>query len=205
MNPSIDSSAAPAPTLVAPRGGRRLLALLVGLFMLPFGLGAALYAFEWHPPSGGPAGELVTGQPPLDGLLGPGGAALPRSTLGGRWTLAVLAADCQAACRDQLDRVRRLHVALGKQMPRLTRLALLADPARDAGALAAIWPDLVVAGSAAAYWRRQLAALPAEQVRVYVFDPEGRPVLRYPAAFDDAVARRALRDLERLLKYSWIG
>ena len=38
--------------------------------------------------------------------------------------------------------------------------------------------------------------------RVYVVDPTGRIILRYPA---DAEPRDILKDMERLLRYAWAG
>lgn len=176
-----------------PAGGRRLVVLLVLLFALPFAVGGGLYALQWRPAAGAPHGELVSGLP-----------ALP---LTGRWTLAVLANDCAQRCRERLELTRRIHVALGKQMPRVRRVLLVGAAERDAteATLRASWPDLVVASSDDAAWRAELAAVPPDETRLVVLDPEGRPVLRYPGPADAATGRGALRDLERLLKLSWIG
>lgn len=195
----------------APRGGRRLLGLLFLLFALPFATAAGLYYGDWRPANGGNYGELLTAASPLDysRLLGSdgressNGLSAPAATLTGRWTLLVAAAGhCAANCRGQLDLTRRLHVALNKNMPRLKRLLLTADPDRHTAALHASWPDLVVASSADAAWQALLPAGPADSTRVYLLDPAGRPVLRFPADFD---GRRALRDLDRLLKLSRLG
>lgn len=200
---------APPPTAAAPlspHSGRRLLVLLIGLFALPFAVGGGLYALQWRPAAGGNFGELVADAPalPLSQLVGDTGR--PAEALTGRWTLAVLAADCAERCRAQLDQLRRLHVALGKNMPRVRRLLLTVDgPTSGTPALRSAWPDLVIARTDAPWWRAERAALGADQTRVFVLDPEARPVLRYAVDLDDLAARRALRDVERLLKLSWIG
>jgi hypothetical protein len=184
-----------------------LLWLLLALFAMPFAIVAALYLFNWRPAQAGNHGEIVAGAPalPFASLANSDGTPLPVDTLGGRWTLLLATSgECSANCRERLDLVRRLHVALNKSQPRVRRLLLTDASGQDAAlpAIRAAWPDLVVAGTGDDHWRALLASIPPGEVRLFVLDPEGRPVLRYPMAFD---ARLALRDVERLLKLSWIG
>lgn len=188
----------------APHGGRRLLGLLFMLFAMPFALSTGLYLSHWRPAGSGNYGELLTDAPPLplSGLQVADRQALAASTLAGRWLLLVVASgDCAARCRQQLDLTRRLHLALNQNAPRLQRLLLTTQPAA-AEVLLAGGPELVIARSEDARWQALVSALPAGDSRVYLLDPAGRPVLRFPAELD---GRRALRDLDRLLKLSWIG
>lgn len=172
------------------RPGRRMLLLLVAALALPFVLAAALFFAGWRPPVAMPYGELLPLQPPLalDALQVRSGPE--KSALAGRWLLvAVEAGACNAACAQRLDVLRRMHVALYKSMPRLKRV-LLADAAPVA---AVVQPDLTVGTG----WP---ALAPAH---VYVVDPQGRAVLRYAA--DDLPPTAMLKDIERLLRYSWSG
>lgn len=188
-------------------GGRRLLALMTALFALPFVVTALLFAVDWRPAQTGSHGELVAGNDvllPFDGLLGADGKALPADVLAGRWTLLVAdAGPCSADCRARLASVRQIHVALNKQMARVKRVWLSPAPAADPllAELRASFPDLVVAAPATTAWQGLLPA-PTAGARLYVIDPSGRTVLRYPENFEP---RGALRDVERLLKYSWLG
>ena len=71
----------------------------------------------------------------------------------------------------------------------------------DDAPLLALQPDLhtAVATDAAA---RTAFDLDTAGHRVYVVDPTGRIILRYPA---DAEPRDILKDMERLLRYAWAG
>jgi hypothetical protein len=197
-----------AASLRRPSGGGKLLLLMAGLFAIPFAVVALLYAINWRPAQPGHHGELVASADyrlPLDGLRGLDGSALPASALSERWTLAVVSSGpCAARCQEQVDAVRRMHVALYKQMPRVRRLLLAGSADADAGvdSLRARFPDLVVATPAAPAWRKLLADSAGGGPGVFVIDPAGRVVMRYPEPFEP---RGALRDVERLLKYSWIG
>ncbi|RLJ67973.1 hypothetical protein [Sulfurisoma sediminicola] len=76
---------------------------------------------------------------------------------------------------DRLDELRRVRVVLAKEWQRTQHLALDARPAA-------------------------LADLPAGTV--VIVDPNGLAMMRYPPGAD---AQGIRADLERLLKYSWIG
>jgi hypothetical protein len=177
----------------------RTLWLIVGGLLLPFVLAAALYWSGWRPTI------QVRGQ-----LLPAGPALLGESALEGRWGLAlVTASPCDSRCVESLDELRRVHVALYKSMPAVKRLWLAsADQlAARAEALHARWPDLalivadpviqdaLLADAAAVPTGAASLASAAEAV-VIVFDPAGRPVLRYPQPID---AKAVLTDLRRLL------
>ncbi|MDX9995054.1 MAG: hypothetical protein RBS28_06990 [Rhodocyclaceae bacterium] len=182
----MNAAALPMPDRAA---GRRMFLLLVAALALPFVLAAALIFSGWRPAATPHHGELLAQAataPPLslDDLAIRAGP--PKSALAGRWLLvAVAAGACDAACARRLDALRRVHVALYKAMPRVRRV-LLADGAAGAP------PDLTVAAG----WP---ALAPGH---VYLVDPRGRAVLRYDAAFNPG---GMLKDIERLLRYSWSG
>jgi cytochrome oxidase Cu insertion factor (SCO1/SenC/PrrC family) len=188
----------------AARGGRKLLLVLAALFALPIAVAAALLAFGWRPTQGGPHGELMVAVEPLpfDGLRGADGQPLPSALLAGKWTLLIAdAGPCGTECQSRIDTVRRIHVALNKQMPRIRRVWLSPDPAHEAQlpALKTSYPDLVIAAPASPGWQALLAEPGA---RLIVIDPSGRTVLRFREPID---AKGALKDVERLLRYSWLG
>lgn len=178
-----------ALVLPDPWAGRRMLLLLVAVLALPFLLAAALLFSGWRPAVAPRHGELLPPSAPLsigalNVLAGP-----PKSALAGRWLLvAVEPQACAADCARRLDALRRLHVALYKAMPRVKRVLLA--PAVPPIAQ----PDLTVAAPES--W-------PAlDRPGVYLVDPRGQAVLRYePGAGQKAM----LKDIERLLRYSWTG
>lgn len=187
---------------------RRAILLVTFILSMPFALGFALYYFGWRPSSTGNYGELL--QPPLrlpeHGLLRPDGRELPTSELKGKWLL-VLAGDghCDPLCLQRLHDMRQIQVSLNKEMGRLRRLWLGSTVARDPALpeLKQTYPDLLIAapdpGVGGEAWR---TALDARQPRMYVVDPLGNVVLRYPDSPDPKGVRK---DVERLLKYSWVG
>jgi hypothetical protein len=138
----------------------------------------------------------------------PGNAALaasgpPDTALLGHWLLAlVVPGQCTADCLTQLHLARQVQVSLNKDMARLRR-ALIGPRLDDRDTLAAAqqrWPDLLIARPTAAGWQTLGAGASAPQL--VLIDPQGVLVLRYPPTPD---ARGLRRDVERLLKYSWLG
>lgn len=170
------------------RAGRRMFLLLAAALALPFVLAAVLIFSGWRPAATPHHGELLPPQAmlALDDLHVRAGPE--KSALAGRWLLvAAEAGSCDTACTQRLDSLRRVHVALYKAMPRVKRVLLAAsDPA-------VAQPDLSIAVG----WP---ALAPGY---IYLVDPQGRAVLRYAA--DDFSPQGMLKDIERLLRYSWSG
>ncbi|MEW6165535.1 MAG: hypothetical protein AB1642_10775 [Pseudomonadota bacterium] len=171
-----------------------MLLLLVLALLAPFVLAAMLILSGWRPAVAPHYGELLAPAVPLSLdalqiLQGP-----EKSVLAGRWLLVATEGEaCTAACERRLDGLRRVHVALYKAMPRVRRVLLASRaPAVDQ-------PDLTVA--ALASW----PALAAPRPVIHLVDPLGRIVLRYDPAPADFSPRRMLKDVERLLRYSWSG
>lgn len=175
--------------------GRGVLALVVGLLMLPFVLGAGLYYSGWQPVRSGNHGHLLQPAPAL-GLAGD-----VAGETAGKWLL-ILAGNgpCGSECARRIDEMRRIQVSLNKDMGRLRRLILTS--AADVPTLSAArvaQPDLLVAilpGTAPA-----VMGIP-DGYRLYVADPQGNVVLQYPP---DAPAKGVRADLDRLLKFAWTG
>lgn len=121
------------------------------------------------------------------------GAREPFATGGTWWLWVVPDGACGADCEEALYQLRQLHVLLNRDADRVRR-ALLHDPstAVDGAALASRFPRLEsVSGN-----------LGRLEPGVYVVDPIGNLVFRYPLA-DPGDAM--LDDLKRLLRVSQIG
>ncbi|HPT49322.1 MAG TPA: hypothetical protein PLS67_02670 [Accumulibacter sp.] len=191
--------------------GRRTLLLVTVLLALPFAIAFGLYWFEWRPARLGNHGQLIEPPRPLPetGLRHRDGRPLPTEELRHKWTLVLVnGGSCESVCQDDLQKIRQVQVALNKEMMRLRRLllatgtgALDADPA-----LADIqrqFPDLLIAAPAEnAAGAAMRGRFDGGAYRFYVVDPLGNVMLRYP---DKPDMRGMLKDLERLLKYSWVG
>ncbi len=185
--------------------------LVTALLALPFALAFALYWFEWRPAKLANHGELI--EPPRalpeSGLTLIDGRPLPTADLRRKWTLIMVSDEpCAAACQHDLQQVRQVQVALNKEMVRLRRVLLgssIVAKRADPG-LAAVqgnYPDLLIAapdaGAPGESWR---SLVDASKHRFYLIDPLGNLMMRYP---DQPEMQGMLRDLERLLKYSWVG
>lgn len=174
------------------RQGRLMLALIVALLALPFIIGAGLYFGGWHPSRTGHHGHLLNPPRPLP-------EQMLRSTgkNSEKWKLVLqVRGPCTAECTSRLDEMRRIHVALYKNMGRLSR-AVLTDQPNDPALLAlhASQPDLMVLTAPP-------GALAEVTDPVLLVDPQGLVIMTYPP---DASPQGMRADLDRLLKYAWTG
>lgn len=151
-------------------------------------------------------GELVEQRPvPPVAATTLDGVAVPLSSLKGQWLLvSVGGGACDAQCEQHLYLQRQMREALGKEKERLDWVWLITDGAP-------VRPELMPALRQATVLRvggAQLAAwlAPAAGRRLadhlYVVDPMGHWMMRFPADLDLPGAGKARRDLERLLRAS---
>lgn len=188
-----------SPPLSTGKPARYTLPLLVATFVLPFLVGTGLFLSGWRPEKFGNHGELIQPPRPMPetGLLQADGQPLPSANLRGKWLL-VLSVDgvCAAPCLESLQQMTRVHRALGKEQDRLRRVFI----ASERGPVnAQPDPDLIAAtidAQARAVWSNAFAGN-----GLFIADPMGNVIMRYP---DPTATRGVLKDLERLLKYSWI-
>lgn len=183
-------------------GGKRPLLLLLALFALPLVLGSGLHLAGWRPAAAAHHGELLSPPRPLPPLADAQGGAVAAATFAGHWSLVVAGAGpCEAACQQWLVTTRQIRLALPKERERIQRTWLSDQPPSAVAPLLAQQPDLhtAVAHSAAA---RSAFDLGSTGYRVYIIDPLGQIILRYPP---DADPRGLLQDMERLLRLAWAG
>ncbi len=175
----------PGPYLMT--SSRWSLLALAAVFVLPFAIGSGLYWSGWRPVALRNHGELI--QP---------SRTLPSAgALHGKWLLIVPARDgCTQTCQAALQQLQRAHAALGKNQGRVQRVVVVTGtaPILQQQALTVVSP----AAENEAAWRQ---ALDDFAPAVFVADPLGNVMMRYGEPID---ARSILRDMERLLKYSWI-
>jgi len=182
----------------------RAMLLITTLLALPFLLAWGLYSYGWRPEKSGNYGELLQPAPqlPATALLKLDGQPLKREELLDKWQFVLVGnTPCAEACRHALHQMRQVQVSLNKDMPRLKRLWINPGAATDPATpdILKSWPDLQVARPPAdPAWQ---TAFPTPE-RVYVIDPLGNIIMRYPADPDWKLVRK---DIERLLKYSWTG
>jgi hypothetical protein len=125
--------------------------------------------------------------------------------LKGQWLLvAVGGGDCAKPCQDQLYVQRQLRESLGKEKGRLDRVWFVSDSANIA-------PELLPALAGASILRVTpdvlsdwLAPATGEllEAHLYLVDPMGDWMMRFPARMDLRAAAKAKRDIERVLRAS---
>jgi hypothetical protein len=152
-------------------------------------------------------GELISPQVAMPALQATqlDGRSLPLVSLKGQWLLiSVGSGACDPACVQQLYFQRQLRESLGREKDRLDRVWLIPDDAAV--------PEALLLGLKEA----TLLRLRPEQIvqwlapqsghalseHLYVVDPMGNWMMRFPANLDAQAASKAKRDLDRLLRAS---
>jgi hypothetical protein len=127
------------------------------------------------------------------------------SDLKGQWLLvSVGGGNCAQACVQQLYFQRQLRESLGKDKDRLDRVWLVSDLEPIPADLLPGLKDATVLRMPANELARWLepAAGHALSEHLFLVDPLGNWMMRFPANLDLALAAKAKRDLERLLRAS---
>jgi len=125
--------------------------------------------------------------------------------LQGQWLLVSVAGGaCDARCESNLYLQRQLREALGKDKDRMDWVWLVSDQARVPDALRPALSQATVVRVPADELAAWLApeAGHALNEHLYVVDPLGHWMMRFPANLARADAGRAKRDLERLMRAS---
>jgi hypothetical protein len=151
-------------------------------------------------------GELVAQRAlPAVAAMNLDGASLPLRSLRGQWLLvSVAGGDCDAACERHLYLQRQLRESLGKDKDRVDWVWLVADGKAVRDALRPALAQATVLRVAEAQLGQWLAPAPGRALadHLYLVDPMGNWMMRFPAELDLASAPKAKRDLERLLRAS---
>lgn len=152
-------------------------------------------------------GALIDPQRPLPALATKtlDGKTGELTALKGQWLLVSVAGGaCDSRCEKNLYIQRQLRESLGAEKDRVDRVWLIND---DAAVPDVLRPALAsstvlrVAPAALAQWLEP-ASGQRLQDHLYVVDPMGNWMMRFPAGLDAATASKAKRDLERLLRAS---
>lgn len=182
-------------------GPRAKLALILGGFALPIAVSFLFYAYLRPAPTAN-YGELLLAPESItrSAFTRTSGATFRFQELAGRWIL--LAADsgaCAQPCPAKLVAMRQVRLALGREADRVAMVTVLGDGAALPAGLGAAHPDMVFV--------RPTAPLPpssatADRSHIYLVDPLGNVMLRWPAQPD---YKRMKGDLDRLLRASQVG
>ena len=152
-------------------------------------------------------GELITPQRPLPALatVDLQGKAGELTSLKKQWLLVSVAnAGCDAACQQRLYFQRQLKESLGREKGRLDRVWLISDSAPIDDKLRLALTDFTLLRVPAEQLAQWLPSAPGQRLEdhLFVVDPLGNLMMRFPASMDAAGAAKAKRDLDRLLRAS---
>lgn len=206
MNAASPLPARPAATARVRRIQR--LKLLAILLVCAAPVIASYLVYYVFPPSGRTNyGTLIEPQRPTAALklAAMDGSAQTLAPLLGQWLLVqVHSADCDKACTDKLFALRQHRTMTGKDRDRIDRLWLVTGPGSpDAALLRDYAGTLTLRADTAAL----AAVFPVDAGRrledyLYVIDPMGNLMMRFPADGDPA---RTRKDIGRLLRASRVG
>lgn len=152
-------------------------------------------------------GELVTQQPVIPAMQAQtlDGQPFDLQSLKGQWLLVSASfAACDDVCQNNLYLQRQLRESLGRDKERMDWVWLITDdgqPPADMQHALAQATVLRVPQSAVAQWLAPAAGQPLS-AHLYVVDPLGHWMMRFPAQLARGDAAKARKDLERLLRAS---
>lgn len=133
------------------------------------------------------------------------GNKIKLTDLKGQWLLvSVSGAACDAACQQHLYLQRQILVGLGKERPRTEWVWLVNDKAEVPNTLLPALEEATVLRidpKALAQWLQPEANKKLED-HLYMVDPMGEWMMRFPAQLNTEGALKAKRDMERLLRAS---
>ena len=207
---TVHSLPAPQDALTddARRTGRGRLKMLAVLAVCAAPVVASYFTYYVLRPEGRRNyGELIEPQRPLPALSATSldGKPLSLSSLKGQWLLVSVAGGaCDQACQGHLYLQRQLRESLGKEKDRLDWVWLVTDQAPvPASLLPAVRQATVLRVDATQLgrWLEPAAGLRLPE-HLYLVDPLGNWMLRFPAGLGSAEALKAKRDLDRLLRAS---
>lgn len=184
------------------RRGRRELIGLALVCIAPVVASYFLY-YGWRPSHFKNYGDLIA-LTPVAALAPakPGAPADDLAALRGKWLLVMTdAGACEKACQSKLWQLRQLRLTQGKEMDRIVRVWLVDDGAAPAP-LAADYEGTIVLPRSRFPELANLPAAASPRDHLYVIDPIGNLMMRFPK---DADLNRVKNDLIHLLKVSQIG
>lgn len=182
---------------------RGKLLFLMGVFVVPVLLAYLAY-FGLRPSGRSNYGELLP-VTPLRHTAGVSadGKPLDLKALRGKWLMVhVGPSRCDAPCRQQLYLMRQTRIAQGKEQARIERVWVVTDAGAVAPALLQDHHGLYAWRPSSPAFAAQFPAMAAQTEHIYLVDPLGNLMLRFPVR---PASKEIMKDLRLLLKASQIG
>lgn len=176
---------------------------IAALCLAPF-VAAVIAYYYWHPQKRMNYGDLIAprtlSDEPLRRL---DQSAFRLSSLRGKWVLLQLdQAECAAECQAKLYAMRQVRLAQGREMNRVERVWLILDNAPLQTLLIREYDGTRMLRAAASPIVAEFPPAGGARDHIYLIDPHGNLMLRFPKNADPS---RMNKDLARLLRASRIG
>jgi len=201
---SLSASNEPNPDITEDRSrGRRTALVILALCAAPTVVAWLAYVL-WQPRPRLNHGELIEARAVSDPeLRSLDGSPFRLSQLRGRWVLLQIdSGACVGACGKKLVYMRQVRLAQGKDAERIERMWLLADATPPDAALLRDHEGLRVVRAPGGRFLGEFPAARSPSDHIYLLDPLGNLMLRFPS---DPDAQGMVKDLARLLRASRIG
>ena len=159
-------------------------------------------------------GELIDPARPLEdvALTRIDGENFRLSDVRKKWLMVYIgSSNCDESCSDNLYKMRQSRLAQGRELRRVKRLYISVDGKPDSSLQAVLSEHQgldVVYGNPSqiqqvlSQFELTRQAVSNESVGMFIVDPLGNLVMRYPTGFE---AKGLIKDLTHLLKASYIG
>jgi len=183
--------------------GRLSLLLIAAIAAAPVVAAYILFHF-WRPSAFTNYGQLLPPAPIADVSIGQAdGSEFRLDALKGKWVfLMVDSGACDAFCRQKLYKMRQVRLTQGKDMERIERAWLVDDETRPSRELITEYGGTRIVSARGSPLLSRLPADVSVRDHIYVVDPLGNLMMRYPR---DADPSRMKKDVTRLLKVSGVG
>jgi cytochrome oxidase Cu insertion factor (SCO1/SenC/PrrC family) len=179
---------------------RAKLIFIFSIFALPM-LASYLTYFFWQPTARKNYGELINQVALKDGL-DTMGQHISAQRFKNKWTLVYLGSGlCDKGCETLLYYMRQVHTAQGPERERINRTWIVTDGKTPGSSLLEQHSGLNVILSQDKAFIGQFPGYESGN-RVYMVDPLGNLMMRFPANPDPS---RMIKDIKHLLKASQIG
>jgi cytochrome oxidase Cu insertion factor (SCO1/SenC/PrrC family) len=183
---------------------RRMLLLLGAISLAPF-VGSLLLYYFWKPQTFTNYGELIT-VVPLAGAAIPArdGELFRIDELRGNWVLLTAdSGECDDYCQSKLYVMRQIRLTQGKDQERIERVWLIPDGVRPSPGIEAEYRGTRMILPVNGDFLTRLPASDSPRDHIYVIDPFGNLMMRFPRNVDP---QRMKNDVNKLMKMSggWI-
>jgi hypothetical protein len=179
--------------------------LLLGTISLAPIVGSLLLYYFWKPQTFTNYGELIA-QAPLAGVTisARDGEPFRIDEMRGNWIfLMVDAGNCDDYCQSKLYVMRQIRLTQGKDQERIERVWLIPDGVRPPPIIEAEYRGTRTFLTATDEFLARLPAAESPRDHIYVIDPFGNLMMRFPRNVDPQLMKK---DIAKLMKVSggWI-